>query len=328
MKRLMLTLAVFVMSLAAAQEAPEGFPVTIKDGLGRELTFQKPPERVVCFWSACIERMATIDVIPVATVSPWNTARAAEPHYFGAAAKDIMGIPMVDDNPDPEMVAAARPDLIVVLSAEHVKAYEGIAPVFADYAGTGGSLQAIMDDTRKFARLFGTEKEQVAEDKIKRFTDRLEAYSKRAPHNVTIMHAGFDGRTIGLRTKVDPVCGDLFNRVGICAWENAPGQGDSWSYETNIENLLKLNPDVLVFMNWGSATADETLAAVNQDPLWAEINAVKNKRVIMADVDVTIQGPTNGILVLDALVPAIYPNLFPEGPLTNEQVQELLAGED
>jgi iron complex transport system substrate-binding protein len=103
-----------------------------------------------------------------------------------------------------------------------------------------------------------------------------------------------------------------------------PGSPD-W-IEGSVETLLSFDPDVLIVEQYSvddEAALLERLGSTN--PLWNELKAVKNGRVHLVPVS---QARTNTIQsvrgAVDALMPLIYPDVFPKA-LTDEQVQEILA---
>ena len=104
--------------------------------------------------------------------------------------------------------------------------------------------------------------------------------------------------------------------------------GASWAYETTSEGVLSLNPDVIIFGNWSSdETQNEALfEQLSTDPLWQEVAAVQNDRVLITpgyDNPIASSLPA-ATKILDTFAPRIYPDVF-DGPLTDEQVQEILA---
>ncbi|MCG8478310.1 MAG: hypothetical protein MI724_04375 [Spirochaetales bacterium] len=60
--------------------------------------------------------------------------------------------------------------------------------------------------------------------------------------------------------------------------------------------------------------------------LWNELTAVENGSVYLVPVS---QARTNTIQsvagAVDTLMPLIYPEVFPDGPLTDERVREILS---
>ena len=308
----------------AAQPAASGFPITIKDGAGRELTLSKPPERVVALYNDSLGLLATIGVKPVAVLA--DSEMLSDPIYFDGTGKDIPKI-RSGDNLNLEDVAAARPDLVFAYSEEEAKAMENIAPVFINFGAN--TLDEVITATRAYGQIFG--KQAEAEAVINNFNDRLAAYVLRAPKDISVMKLGASGpNKFDVATVNDPIC-QILNRVAKCDYEDPKGKTKSWSYETSVETVLAAKPDVILLSNWwsdGSLSDAEMLKKLDALPLWGEVTAVKNKRVLMP-----LAGYRNPIAsslpaaqkFLDVYMPALYPDVFPKA-LTDDEVKAILKG--
>jgi iron complex transport system substrate-binding protein len=310
-------------SPAEAAQTASGFPVTVKDGAGREMTFEKPPERVVALYNDSFGLLATIGVKPVAVLA--NDEMLSDPIYFDGTGKDLPQI-RYGDSVNLEDIAAARPDLIFAYSEDEAKSMAGIAPVFVNYGAN--SLEEVITATRAYGQIFG--KQDEAEATIKSFNDRLSAYVARAPRDISVMKLGASGTNkFDIVTVNDPIC-QILNQVARCDYKDPKGETAYWSYEASIETVLAANPDVILLNNWwgeGTLSDAELLKKMEELPLWGEINAVKNNRVLMP-----MEGYSNPIAsslpaaqkFLDVYMPALYPQVFPQA-LTDEQVKEILS---
>ena len=322
MKKLILTLAIFVMSLATAQEAQEGFPVTIEDGLGRELTFDEPVERVVCFYNQCLGMMATLGVKPIA--ARYGDDVLNDPYYFDGDVEDIPVVPWTD-SADAEAVAALEPDLIIGFSSEEAETFKGIAAFYAEQPFN--DLEGLYAELRALGKAMGLA--ERAEAAIQSFEARLAAYVKLSPKDAgTVMKIGVaDDKTFDISSTNDLTC-QLLDLVATCEWSQE-GDPTYWSYQTSIEGLLALNPDVLLPLNWSELSDAELWSKLETSALWNELTAVKNNRLLRVEdysnpIASTIPGAAK---FLDKFMPLLYPDTFPE-PLTDEQVQETLANEN
>jgi iron complex transport system substrate-binding protein len=318
---LMLTaLALIGVVPLAAQDAPEGFPLTIVDGAGRELTFDAPPQRVVTYYNDSYGMLATLDLMPVA--QRVNPEMLTDPIYFAGAGRDIPTIPG-SDAPDLEAVAAAQPDLVMVYSVEEADALEGIAPAFVTY--DPATLDDLYEAVQQYGLLFA--RQETASAAVTAFQQRLAAYISLAPRSVTVLKLGaMDAGAFYISTIDDPIC-QILNMLAICEWEKATPD-EFWGYETTLEGVLELDPDVILLNNWSSASREDMLAALDTNSLWNELSAVQAGRVVGTP---GYENPIASSLpaatkFLDTYLPLIYPTIFP-APLTDEQVQEILAGE-
>jgi iron complex transport system substrate-binding protein len=296
------------------------FPLTLKDGEGVELTFQQPPERVVCLDNACVEEMSFLGVLPAAVGEFYNYNILVDPANFGEAARDVPQIPSDGDgNPDFEVLAEMEPDLVVGWS-ELRPALEGIAPLYTLYYQTD-ALETLATDTRMLAKLLGIE--QQAEQKIEAAYERLDAYSQLAPRDKSIFITGLGGERPEFFTydanEFWP-CG-LIELVAQCAY---PTGIDG---NLNLEALLNIDPDVIVIEEYDPDNG--TVAALveqfaRNEPLWKELTAYKNDTIFVLPRTRARMGTLQSTLsVMDTLMPLVYSDVFPE-PLTDEQVREIL----
>lgn len=298
--------------------------LVVQDRLGRTLTFEQLPKRVVTIYNGGYGMLATLGVRPVAQAV--NPEMLDDPLYFDGTGATIRRL-RYTDSVDAEDLVSIQPDLIIAYTEEEVQAFSSIAPVFAelDFSDLDGLYAAL----RTYGTLLGREAE--AEQAIGDFQERLAAYAAQAPGDVSVLKVGmYDTQTFSVATTGDPVC-QLLNEVAQCMWKHPSGEDTSWGYDVSLEGLLSLNPDVIILNNWtgnsaeGNAQSDaEMQAALAAEPLWNELQAVQNGRVL------SVSGYSNPIAssipaatkFLDTYLPLIYPDVF-DGPLTDAEVQAL-----
>ena len=287
--------------------------VAVTDGAGRELTFATPPERVVALYNDAFGQMATLGVRPVATLV--NPEMAADAAYYFDDGASIPLVANMDGTPDPEIIASFMPDLIVTWSAEEAASFEGIAPVFVMHDGGPEEVRRNLVD---LGTILGAS--DRAEAELAAFDARVAAYAARVPEQPTVLKLGASNAdSFWIGSAGDPACG-LLDMVVTCNW---PGETpESWSYEATTEAVLALDPDVIVLGNWSEMDDAGLQAALEANPLWGEIRAVKEGRVV------TVPGYSNPIFssiaagnkLIDTLIPAIFPEAFPNGALTEAEV--------
>jgi iron complex transport system substrate-binding protein len=317
---IMLLIAFFLSSalFVSAQDAD----LTLVDGAGNTLTFDKAPQRIVCLYSRCIELLAALEVEPVGAMVS-DEPLFTDAHYFPQPNK-ITVIEWEGDSPNLEQIAAIKPDL--VLGWEELREpLKGIAPVYS-VIDSQDSYEKSHVEIRAFAKLLG--REQVAEQNIKAAVDRLAAYKAKSPANLSVMYGFFYNSAFNYRDGASGTC-NLLKEVAKCDWAD-PKNVASWSVQVSDEGLLALNPDVLLLDGFGfdGKTNAEIVKTVSERPLWPELSAVKANRVFIASdavANMDGMGTVGMTLLLDVYMPLLYPDVFPVA-LTNEQVAEIVAG--
>jgi ABC-type Fe3+-hydroxamate transport system substrate-binding protein len=290
--------------------------ITLTDSFGRTVVLPETPERIVALYNENYGHLATLGVRPVATLVNPEMQRD-EAYYF----EDGLSIPTVanmDGSPDPEIVASFDPDLILTYSAEEAALFEGIAPTLAleSWEGADGPADAL----RIVAQALGMEAE--AEAAIAAFDARVAAYAARVPDRPSVLKFSGDGEgSFWFGTSADPVC-PLLDRIVTCAWEDGP-TGEI--YQGTLEQLLALDPDVIVLNNWSELSDEDFLAALEADPLRQAARAVQEDRVVFLPEysNPIFSSIAAGEKLVDTLIPAIFPEAFPTGALTEAEVAAL-----
>ncbi|MEM6427612.1 MAG: ABC transporter substrate-binding protein [Deinococcota bacterium] len=330
MKNLFGLLMVLLLSSSLAQNSnvTVGEPYTVTDGLGREMTLEAPPERVAALANGPYGHMASLGVVPSAVLA--NPEMINDTETYLEEGPDIF---WVGGDPwwevDAELVAVHAPDLIITIRQQHVDLLSGIAPVFVvpgvSEEATGEPLA--YSELRAVGAALG--RPEDADTVIENFEQLIEAYAAMVPEQPTtlkMMQSANGG--FAFSAVADPLCAHLLDRIVTCEWPQPPGVTD-WDYPGTLEVALALDPDVIVLANNSSTQShDEFLAMLDADPLWNEVAAVKNDRVLFFPDyrNPIFSSVASGRKFLDTVMPAMFPGVFPE-PLTDEQVQEILANQ-
>lgn len=310
-----LCLSALALALAAPALAD---PVAVTDSSGVGIVLPAPAVRVVTIDKSAYVTLAALGVAPVGAAVHADIRATDAFLPEGEAVPDIGSDPWT---PDPELVAAARPDLIVGWVEEHRPLIGFAAPYYA-FAGLA-TLPDYHEALREVGALVG--RAERAEALIAGFEARAAAYAALAPARprTVMLYLGADAPEIGVSTAIDPGC-QVLALVVTCDWENPAGGHDYFT--TSAEGVLAMDPDVILLSIWPHDATARVLARLASDPLWNEIRAVREGRVIAAAAPISYQA--DSILgftqMLDEAIPAIFPETFP-GPLTDAEVAAALA---
>jgi ABC-type Fe3+-hydroxamate transport system substrate-binding protein len=323
MKKLFLLLLIILLvpTLVTAQDS-----YAITDVNGNTLTFDEPPTRFVSGGNRDIEMLAALGIVPVGVSDLGYLKEMLQNPVYYPQPTNVTPLPPDEETYEPDLEALLELAPDVVFGSDELRvASEGLdLNVYAFYANNGpGTWQQGLEELRKLAALTG--REARAETIIAQFETRLAAYTKLAPKDRSVMLVGAAEEEFYISTEVSGRCG-IIREVASCPWPDPTG-GESWSYSTNIEGILELDPDVIILDNWGAWSNDEMNEALATNALWNELSAVKAGRVtgILGDGNyVQGVGPIGNMRFLDLYMPVIYPEVFPE-PLTDEQVQDILS---
>jgi iron complex transport system substrate-binding protein len=307
----------FLLSLGTSQNSPTTFPITVTDSAGNEVKFEAAPQKVVCLTTLCLGTLAFLDETPYAVPDfDFMTEMVYDPNFFEQPL-EVQLTEVSEAGPDFEAVLALAPDLVIT-NGDPVQ-YEALASFVPTYAPSWQSdpLEMFFLDVRNLARVYGEETQ--TENKIDALLQRAAAYAKASGREKSYYHifpAG-DGKSFYIDGGAVS-CG-FVQREGVCS-STYQDEGA----EVTVEGLLELNPDVLL---WRDDPA--LLETLESDPLWQELRAFQTEQIFVTEAYLT-HGPDTPFtfaLWLDTVMPLVYPDIFPQ-PLSDEQVQEILASEN
>lgn len=96
---------------------------------------------------------------------------------------------------------------------------------------------------------------------------------------------------------------DLIEKAGGICLDEAFGK-------QSIENLIKLNPDVIVVINRTDSPAQEKIDSLKANPSLASVPAVANDRFVSLDYVDFYGGNYETIDAIEHLAQGFYPDLF------------------
>ncbi|WP_181779865.1 ABC transporter substrate-binding protein [Pseudonocardia pini] len=299
---------------AAPDPTPSGpaasgaYPVTIEHIFG-STTVPKAPERIVTLGVTDADAVLALGSTPVALT---GFAFYAQTGGLGPWARPLVqGTPPVvlaSTQPDLEQIAGLRPDLILGISAGFDRAvYDklaAIAPTIARPAGTVAYAVPRDVQTRMIAQALA--KQAEGEALVAKAND---AYSAAVAANPAF--AGKTGTVVlpyegkyGAYTPGDGR-GQVMAALGFTlpAGVAALDTGKSFFIDVSPEQVGILDGDVLVML----ADQPAARAAVDADPVLAQVPVVAGGRMIVPDLDTRGAMTYNSVLsvpyAIDRLVP-------------------------
>ncbi len=291
----------FVLALGAPFAAAQdnSGARTITDFMGRQVTIEQPPQRVVGMSASINEMLFAAGLTPIGVTAGMDfPPQAADLPVFGSGYQ-----------PDLEALAALEPDLIFAdgqLSMQILDQLTAIAPTIVLMTLTAA-------DVPQNVRTIGqaTWHDASAEYVAKSYDDYLSLVDtvgamQQGP-SVLIIVGTLDVPNYG---KSSTYLGDMALRLG--ATNVADGEADAGPFpgyaQLSIEAILDADPDVIFTITRGSDTPmPDTMAS---DPVWSQLTAVKNGHVYELDSRLYVESP--GPRFTQAIV-NLYGLLYGEG---------------
>lgn len=273
----------FVLALAVpVVSAQDDGTRTIVDAMGRQVTLEAAPERVVGMSASITEMLFAIGVTPVGATDGIEYPEAATTlPTFGTGYQ-----------PNLEALAALEPDLIIAnvqLQAQIVGQLEAIAPTIFVLTLTAADVPANV-------RLLGqvtwhdTEAEYLASS-YDRFLELAAALGEgQEGPSIVIIVGTLDVPNFG---KSATYLGDMAVLLG--ATNIADGEEDAGPFPgyamLSFERVLEADPDVILTITRGAPGAPPMPGVMAEDPLWSSLTAVANGNVYELDNRLYLESP-------------------------------------
>ncbi len=269
--------------IAAALAACLALPAParmVTDSAGRAV---EVPERIETVFAAGPPAAIFLYVLAPETMVGWPRAlRESERPYIAPPYRDLPETGRLTGRggeANLERVIAAEPDLILdfgsvrdtyVDLANRVQAQTGIPYVLID-----GRFEATAAALRLMGEILGVEEraERLAAD-VEGTLAEIDRILAEVPENArprVYLARGPSGLETGTRGSINT---EILERAGAINVADAPGRGRI--VQASIEQVIVANPDTIV--TW----SPEFYRAVQDDPLWAGIEAVRRGRLYLA----------------------------------------------
>ncbi len=258
---------------AAVEEAADsqGFPRTITDGLGSEVTIPQKPQRIVSLTLATDEILLSL----VATERVRAVTYLAGDSIWTNVSETARQVEHTVQS-DPEQIIALEPDLVLAATynnPDHIKLLRdaGIPVVVVSLFD---SVDQVADNIRYVAQLTGDEAR--AEELIAAMEERLaaiEAMAAKAETKPRVLFYTAFGSSAGKGSTFS----DIVQRAGGTNLGDEALDGPFG--EISLEKIVELNPDVIITDEFSPEDNAEWQENFSNHPALANVNAKKNGRI-------------------------------------------------
>lgn len=284
-------------SLSPAGKGQSGFPVVLQDDLGRQVTIDRRPQRIISLSPSNTEILYAIglnsQVVGVTTYC--NYPPAAQ------ACEKIGGF----SDPNLEIIVALNPDLVVAESIH------GLQIPSLEQAGIPVLVvePKRLEDVSRAVELVGqatgqSEANRLADkirDKIEEVESEVAGRSHRPLVFFEVWHEPL--MTAGPGTLID----DL---ITACGGVNLAQDAATQYPEMGEEAIILRNPEVIVYPVSHGITAGNPM---NRSGGWQTIKAIKSGQVMAIDPDIVSRAGPRVIQALDELLTIIHPEIADRG---------------
>ncbi len=275
----------------APEAVPLGFPVTVERSDGRELTFDKPPERIVSLSPGHTEILFAIGagdrVIAVDTQSDFPPETETKTKLDATS-------------PDVGAVDGLQPDLVLLMAGpdEVVQALDqkGLQVLWFELPD---SFITLFDQIELLGEITGRveQSESLADDMDSRALAVFATVgSTRGPR---VFHELDDGTA-----SSDTFIGELYLILNA---QNIADQSQEPYPRLTLDTIVEADPEVIIVAHPGDSPE-----SVKERIGWQSISAVRNDRIYIIDPDIVNRPGPRLVEGLETLARLLHPDLFPE----------------
>ncbi|MBM7581611.1 iron complex transport system substrate-binding protein [Caldicoprobacter guelmensis] len=271
------------------------FPFKFTDFLGREVTVEKEPQRIVSLAPSITELIYALGagdkVVGVTS--------------FDNYPPEVQNVPKVGDfnAPNVEAIIAQKPDIILASSLsgkdkmESLQQSTGIPVAVLE----AKNIQQIYESIELISKLTGTQ--DKGQQVIKEMQDKIHEISSKTkdlPKVKVFYLLDINGNwTAGKGSFIDEL-------ITLAGGENiAADAGAEW-VQYSLEELVKKNPDVIIMSAYAGKIDD-----VKNAQGYKDTNAVKNGKVYMISNDDIVSRASNRIVLgLEEIAKILHPEVL------------------
>lgn len=265
----------FQISVIAAEQTD--YPITVVDGVGREVTLTKIPERISSKTLFTDELL--LAMLPVERLTSL-TNLANDPSYSNLVDKVPAKLPLLALNV--EAIINNRPDLVFAANWSDIGAItqleqSGIAVYLVN---TPFSIAAIQQEITQLGFLLNAA--HSSQNIIEQMNTQLAAIEEKRSAIANKQLVALDYNTWGTANGKNTTWQAVLDGVGLINGSAKYEQNSFGQVPMSKELIVAINPDVLFLPGWaatGDDNARDFFEQVANDPALAGVTAVREGRV-------------------------------------------------
>nr|WP_223275606.1 iron-siderophore ABC transporter substrate-binding protein [Paenibacillus elgii] len=253
------------------------------------------PKRIVVLTNEGTEAVLALGFKPVGAVKSWSGSP-----WYDHLKKDLDGVEVVGDENQPnlEAIAKLKPDLILGNKLRQEKVYTQLAAIAPTVF-----TERLQSDWQKNFRVYAeavskkAEGEQLLQQYDKRIADMKSNAGDKLHTKVSLVR--FIPGKARLYMK-DTFAGLALSKIGFK--RPAAQDKDEFAAEINKERLPDMDGDILFYYVWDNDKKEASAVEKDwtSDPLWKNLNVVKNNRVVKVSDD--IWNSSGGIIAANKML--------------------------
>lgn len=298
MKKILYILSfVLILSFIVGSINAWGFPVTVKDEVGRSVTVSKEPQRIISTAPNVTEILFALGlgdkVIGVTTFCDYPEE---------AKNKEKIG---TFQSPNIEKILALKPDLIVAtggVQRQFVERMEKMGiPIYVSYPH---NLDEVLKSIYRIGVITGAEKKakELLFDlkfRIAKVTSKVGKVKSKPKVFFELWHEPL--MSAGPGSFID----DLIKKAGGV---NIAGDAKTSYPIFSLEQLIKEDPDVIIGAE--SSMGGKPTVDIIKRPGWDALRAVKNQKIFTINDNIIFRAGPRLVIALELIAKYLHPELF------------------
>jgi len=285
------------MSVGCSQPS---LPATFVDDMGREVTINEIPQRIVSHVPSITETLFALGlggmVVGVSDYCDYPEeakSKGSVGNYF---------------NPSIESIVALEPDLVLTDGhSESIKQLDELEPPITYMVIDPKDIDGIFKDLELLGKVTGTERE--AEKLIEDMQDSI-------AHVLALVKDAPPVRVLYIIDATDPTLPWTAGPGSFVDWlitmaggENIAAEAQGAWVQFSIEQIVSSDPEIIILpaKHGTTFTSPETLKG---NPAWREITAVEQGRIRIIDGDLVDRSGPRIVQGLEEMARIIHPELF------------------
>lgn len=260
------------------QREPKETVRVITDHMGRQVEVPEHPERVIALNPLMTETLFALGVNPIAVPEEYKK--------FHPETNDLPSTSL-QQSPNIEAIHQLKPDLIIAHMRNHGQMLDsleetGAAVVFFNPGGEENP-DPLMEVVRFFGKVLNREQEAAAyEQKIDTLSGELRQKTAACSVKSALVLKYGEGILVA---QPGTFYGGLIARLGLenIVPADLPGASKESYLQFDMETITKEDPDLIFLLVEGQGQDDPQaiMAKYKNDPMWKELLAVKNNRLVI-----------------------------------------------
>ena len=290
-------LSLFVSMVAGCQ--PQFQPGTYTDDMGRAVTIDQVPQRIVSFGPSITEILFALGleekVVGVSNYCDYPEAAKLKPKVGDAF------------NPSLEKIVALEPDLVLTLKQEQLNSELdalGVKFMVLDPKDIDG----ILGDIELVGGITGTKKK--AEELVKDMHNSISQVStmvEDAPKVRVFFIVDATDPTLPWTAGTGSFIGALITMAG---GENIAGGTPGAWVQFSLEQIVSSDPEVIIVQTMTGGIPTISKEELEEHPVWGEMTAVKQGNICFINGDLVSRPGPRIVQGLEEMAKTIHPELF------------------